>query len=60
MTAGIGTYNTMIIVTTVARCFPPLTAKCDALQWQTARKISIRYGMHLSAVYKHLQRHVSK
>ena len=38
-----------LIVTTVARCFSPFTAKCNGFHCQTAWKIPVLYGMHFSA-----------
>ena len=38
-----------VIVTTFARCFLPLTAKCDGFHCQTARKFPIRHGIHFWA-----------
>jgi len=41
-----------LIVTTIARCFLPLTAKCNRIYCQTAWKNPTRatYGVHFSAI----------
>jgi len=44
------THDERLIVTTAARFFSPLTAKCDRFCCQTTCNILIRYGMHFSAI----------